>query len=72
VASNERVLLDAPCLLYEGNPKHTTIVTWSQHVPCIAAALVDAIPDGWAKVDGEWLQLPEPVVWDLRDRRDNG
>lgn len=37
---------------YANNPYQTF-----HHEPSVAAVVLDAVPDGWAKVDGEWIQI---------------
>ena len=37
---------------YADNPHQTF-----HHEPSVAAVVLDAVPDGWAKIDGEWREV---------------
>ena len=37
--------------------EHYSDIPWQtfHHEPSVAAVVLDAVPDGWAKIDGEWV-----------------
>lgn len=38
--------------------EHYSDIPWQtfHHEPSVAAVVLDAVPDGWAKIDGEWVR----------------
>ena len=45
-------------------------VAWREHshgaiLPCCVQAILSAVPDGWAKIDGDWVQVAQADRYDV-------